>query len=186
YSAHSQSEIEHKLKKAELEGLKSAKEKQVEPLVASAEAEVRRYEAMLDEARTAVDLCTVRTKIPGTVERVNYGPGDSLGISMRTPAVILVPGGPRIVRAEVEADFAHRVGKDKIGKKVTILDNTDSKITYEGTVERIGDTFLNKRSIGDGFAPSETRVLEAVIKVADASPTNLPPLRVGQKVRVNL
>jgi multidrug resistance efflux pump len=185
YSAHIQAGIERDLKQAELEGLKSAREKQVLPLVASGEAEVKRYEALVDEARTAVNMCTVRTKLSGTVERVNFGPGDVIGISTRTPAVILVPAGPRIVRAEIEADFAHRVGRDKIGKEVTVYDNTDSKITYKGRVDRIGDTFLPKRSSGDGMIPNETRVLEAIIVVENSSPAGQPPLRVGQKVRVN-
>jgi multidrug resistance efflux pump len=185
YSAHIQAQEERNVKKAELAGLKSAKEKQVLPLVASAEAEVQRYEALVDEARTAVDLCTVRTKMAGTVERINFWPGDVIGISTRQPAVILVPNGPRIVRAEIEAEFAHRVGRDKIGKEVTIYDNTDSKITYKGKVERIGDTFLPKRSTGDVMVANETRVLEAVIVVENASPAGQPPLRVGQKVRVN-
>jgi len=153
--------------------------------IAIAEAEVKRVEALVDEARTAVEMCTIRTKMPGTIERVNYWPGDVLGISTRTPAVVLVPAGPRIVRAEIEADFAHRVGRDKIGKEVTIYDNTDSKITYKGKVERIGDTFLPKRSAGESLAPSDTRVIEAIVVVENASPAGQPPLRVGQKVRVN-
>ena len=153
--------------------------------VAIAVAEVNRYEALVDEARTAVAMCTIRTKIPGTIERVNFGPGDVIGISTRTPVMILVPAGPRIVRAEIEADFAHRVGRDKIGKEVTIYDNTDPKITYKGKVERIGDAFLAKRSSGEGLVSNETLVLEAIIVVENSSPAGVPPLRVGQKVRVN-
>ena len=154
--------------------------------VAIAEAQVRQCEGLVDEARTAIELCTIRTQVPGTIERVNVSPGDTIGISTRTPAVILVPAGPRIVRAEIEADFAHRVGRDKIGKEVTIYDNTDPKITYKGKVERIGDTFLFKRSNGDSMVPSDTRVIEATIVVENSSPAGMPPLRVGQKVRVNL
>jgi multidrug resistance efflux pump len=153
--------------------------------VAIAEAEVNRTEALVDEARTAIDMCTVRTKIAGTIERVNISPSDVIGISTRTPAVILVPAGPRIVRAEIEADFAHRIGRDKIGQDVTVYDNTDPKITYKGKVERIGDTFLPKRNASESFAPSDTLVIEAIIVVADSNPPGIPPLRVGQKVRVN-
>lgn len=153
--------------------------------VAIARAQVHQCEALVDQARTAVEMCTIRTKLPGTIERVSVGPGDVIGISTRTPAVILVPAGPRIVRAEIEAEFAHRVGRDKIGKEVIIYDNTDSKITYKGKVERIGDTFLPKRGTGDGFIQNETQVLEALIVVENSNPPGIPPLRVGQKVRVN-
>lgn len=153
--------------------------------VAMAEAEVKRAEAMRNEAKTAVDLCTVRAKVNGTVEQVNVSAGTVMGVSTRTPAVVLVPSGRRVVRAEVEAEFAHRIGTDKIGKKVTVYDNTDPKLTYEGTVERIGDAFLPKRRGGDALIPSDTLVLEALVVVSDPAPPGKPPLRVGQKVRVN-
>ena len=58
-------------------------------------------------------------------------------------------------------------------------------LTYKGTVKRIGTAFLTKRSAADGFVQNETRALEAVIEVTDPAPPNQPPLRVGQKVRVN-
>ena len=48
--------------------------------VAVADAQVRQCEALVDEARTAIDLCTIRTKVPGTIERVNYGLGETIGI----------------------------------------------------------------------------------------------------------
>jgi multidrug resistance efflux pump len=172
-------------KEAESEALTALQKADVGAAVAIAEAQVKAAEAMVDEARTAVDMCTVRTQIPGTIERVNFGAGASIGISTRTPAVILVPAGPRIVRAEIEADFAHRIGRDKIGKEVTVYDNTDPKITYKGKVERIGDTFLPKRGASESLAPNDTLVIEAIVVVADANPPGVPPLRVGQKVRVN-
>lgn len=173
---------EHSAEKLALDVLQEA---DVGAAVAIAEAEVKRAEAMLNEAKTAVDLCTVRAKVNGTVEQVNVSAGTVMGVSTRTPAVVLVPSGRRVVRAEVEAEFAHRIGTDKIGKKVTIYDNTDPKLTYEGTVERIGDTFLPKRGAGDGLIQSDTRVLEALVVVSDPAPAGKPPLRVGQKVRVN-
>jgi len=172
-------------KEAEKEALVALQKADMGATVAIAEAQVLQAEALVDQARTAVEMCTVRTKLPGTVERVNFGPGDVIGISTRTPAVILVPAGPRIVRAEIEADFAHRIGRDKIGKTVTVYDNTDPKITYKGKVERIGDTFLNKRGTNESLAPSDTRVIEAIVVVENANPSGQPPLRVGQKVRVN-
>jgi multidrug resistance efflux pump len=157
-------------------------------LLAEAEAGVELSKALWRESENAVNLCTVRAKLAGTIEQINVGPGDTIGISTLSPAMILVPAGPRIVRAEVEAEFAHRVTTDKIGKEVTIYDNSDSKITYRGKVVRIGSTFLPKRGGGGngfGLTANETRVLEAVVEVIDPNPPGQPPLRVGQKVRVN-
>lgn len=172
-------------KDAELEKLIGLQKADVGAAVAIAAAQVNQAEGLVDKARTAVEMCTVRTMVPGTIERVNFGPGQMIGISTRTPAVILVPAGSRIVRAEIEADFAHRIGRDKIGKTVTIYDNTDPKITYKGKVERIGDTFLPKRSSSESMVSNDTLVIEAMIVVENAAPQGIPPLRVGQKVRVN-
>lgn len=153
---------------------------------AEAEAAVKQADALVAKATSAVDLCTVRARVPGTIEQVNVTPGMVLGIGARNPAaVVLVPSGPRIVRAEVEADFAHRIGPDIQGKEVTIYDHSDPKLTYKGTVKWIGSAFLGKRSAAEGLLGSDTRVLEARVEVIDPAPPGKPPLRVGQKVRVN-
>jgi len=92
----------------------------------------------------------------------------------------------RIVRAEIEAEFAHRVGKEIEGKEVVVFDNTDPRLTYRGKVRTIGGTFLPKRGPSDSLLTGTTSVLEAVIEITDPSPTGKPPLRVGQRVRVGL
>ena len=100
----------------------------------------------------------------------------------------LIPAGPRIVRAEIEADFAHQVTKEILNKEVTIYDNTNPRLTYKGKVTRIGGTFLPKRSSSnEGLLTGQgTLALEADIEVLDAAPPGRPPLRVGQRVRVDL
>jgi multidrug resistance efflux pump len=137
-------------------------------------------------AQTAINLCTVRAESAGTIERVTIGPGTTIGIGTRDAALWLIPAGTRIVRAEIEADFAHRVGKDIEGKEVTVYDNTNPQLTYKGKVLRVGDTFLPKRSAGENLLGNDTRVLEAIVEVAHPTPKDKPPLRVGQRVRVSL
>ncbi len=154
--------------------------------VEQAEAAVNQAQKELARAQVVVDLCVVKAKTAGTVEQVSISPGATLGISTRTPALWLIPAGPRVVRAEVEAEFAHRVGNDRIGKQVTISDHSDAKLTYTGTVRDIGKTFLPKRANAENLIGNDTRVIEAVIDITDASPAGKPPLRVGQRVRVNL
>jgi multidrug resistance efflux pump len=155
-------------------------------MVKEAEAAVDQAKAEQAKAQDVVDLCVVKAQMPGTIEQVTIGPGATLGISTRTPALWLIPAGPRVVRAEVEADFAHRVGPDRIGRQVTIYDHTDTKLTYKGTVRRISNTFLLKRANAENFLNGDTRVIEVVVEVADPAPADKPPLRVGQRVRVNL
>jgi multidrug resistance efflux pump len=170
-------------KEKELAALEAA-EPQV--LVGVAEAGVEQARAAEREAQTAIDLCTVTAKTAGTVERVTIGEGSTIGISTREPALWMIPAGRRIVRAEVEAEFAHRVGKDLEGKEVVIFDNTDPRLTYRGRVRTVGDAFLLKRSAGDSLLGTDTRVLEAVVEILDPAPAGQPPLRVGQRVRVGL
>ena len=154
--------------------------------VKEAEAAVEQAKAERDKAQAAVDLCVVKAKLPGTIEQVAIGAGSTIGVGTRAPALWLIPAGPRVVRAEVEAEFAHRIGPDIQGKTVTISDHTDAKLTYSGTVRRVGTTFLLKRGNAENFLGGDTRVIEAVIEISDPAPANRPPLRVGQRVRVNL
>jgi multidrug resistance efflux pump len=167
---------------------KLAQLKEIDPQVKADEARagVTSAEAARAKAQSAVNLCVVRAKTAGTVEHLSIGPGSTLGIGTHAPALLIVPAGPRIVRAEVEAEFAHRVGPELEGKGVTIIDGTDANLTYSGTVRRVATAFLTKRSNADGFLGNDTRVLEVRIEVADAAPAGKPPLFVGKRVRVNL
>ncbi|HJZ59111.1 MAG TPA: hypothetical protein VKE74_29470 [Gemmataceae bacterium] len=154
-------------------------------LIEKAKAGVKYAEAVRDEAKKAVEMCTVKAKTAGTIEQINVSAGTALGISTRTPALWLIPDGPKVVRAEIEPDFAHRVSLDMIGRQVIIYDHTDPRLTYKGTLKRISGSFLAKRAAGENLLGNDTKVLEAVVEVTDPAPPGQPPLRVGQKVKVN-
>lgn len=154
--------------------------------VKEAEAAVKQADAQLAKAKSAVELCVVKAKTDGTVEQVTIGPGTTIGVGTRGHALWLIPNGPRVVRAEVEAEFAHRVGPELVGKTVTVADHTDPKLTYTGVVRRVPPVFLLKRATSENFLGGDTRVIEVPIEVTDPSPAGKPPLRIGQRVRVNL
>jgi multidrug resistance efflux pump len=165
-----------------------AAQRDLELQVKKATEAVRQAKALVDQAQAVIDQCTIKADADGTIERVTVSQGATLGLGMHSqPAVILIPAGPRVVRAEVEAEFAHRVGPEKEGKEVTITDHYDGKLTYKGVVRvgGIGKAFVQKRTAGEGFGMNDTRVLEVIVDVTDPSPAGKPPLRVGQKVRVN-
>ena len=154
--------------------------------VKEAEAAVKQAEAEEVKAQAAVDLCVIRARTAGTIEQVSVSPGATIGVATRTPALWLIPAGPRVVRAEVEGEFAHRVGTDRLDKSVTIFDHTDPKLTYSGVIRRIGTSFLPKTSSTDSLFGNDTRVIPVLVEVTDPAPAGKPPLRVGQRVRVNL
>jgi multidrug resistance efflux pump len=172
------------VEKAKLADLEAAKANQVDKLIAEADAAVKQYEAVVEEARATVEMCTVRARLDGSVERVSVSPGDVMGLGSTAPALILIPAGPRVVRGEIEAEFAHRFGKEWIDRDVTIHDFTDPRLTYPGKVRGIGNAFLPKRANEGAIVQNETRSLEAVIEVIDPAPAGKPPLRFNQKVRV--
>jgi len=149
-----------------------------------AQAHIDLCKARLKEAEDARDACLVTAKVAGVVEQVSANAGMTFGPSTRTPALLIVPSGRRVVRAEVEAEFAFKIA-DQVGKSVIIYDDHNFAITYEGTVTRISPAFLAKRGSNEGFSVGPThKVLECLIEVKDPSPAGKPPLLPGLPVRV--
>ena len=151
--------------------------------VRAATAKIERLNATVAEAEAAVNACVLRAKVPGVVEQIHAAPGQVFGPASRTPVLWLIPAGKRIIRAEVEPEFASRIA-DKEGRKVTITDGSNFTLHYDGIIRRVGTSFLPKRSQLDTLLTTSTKALECVIDVADPAPAGKPPLRVGQPVRV--
>ncbi len=149
-----------------------------------AQKKVERLQATVDEAQAYVEGFLIRAKIAGVVEQITAAPGTTYGPSSRAALMWLVPAGTRVVRAEVEAEFAYKIA-DKIGKPVTVYDHNNFALTYPGVVKRIGTTYLTKRSSNDTLTVNPSKVLECLIEVTDPAPAGKPPLRVGQPVRVS-
>ena len=126
-----------------------------------------------------------KAEVPGTVEQISAGPGATYGPSSRAPVLWLVPTGTRIVRGEVEAEFAYKLA-DKIGTKVTITDQNNFGLVYDGVIRRVSGSYLPKRSAAEVVTMQTNKVLECVVEVVDPAPAGKPPLRVGQPVRISI
>jgi len=174
--------------RAKIEGeelkLRGLKLTPVDADVRAAAAKIAQSTATVAEAQNALDACTLKARVAGVVERVYATPGQTFGPASRSPVLWIVPAGKRVVRAEVESEFAPRV-TDREGTKVSITDSNNFAFTYEGVVRRVGTAYLAKRSQQDALALTPTCVLECVIDVTDPAPAGKPPLRVGQPVRVS-
>lgn len=154
-------------------------------LVAEAREVVAQMQTLADKAKLIVDSCILKSGIDGIVERITVGPGSVVVPQSPKPSIIVIPTGRRLVRAEVVPEFAQKLAGSE-GKKVVIIDNDNFNLTYEGTVERIGEAFLTRRYASqDMMALNANRVLECTIHVTDPAPPGKPPLRVGQQVRVS-
>lgn len=167
--------------------LQRAEKSPAEEQVKEATAAVDFAEVKLAKARLVADYCVVRAKVGGVVERVEAAPGLVIGPTSRGPLLWLVPTGPRVVRAEVVPEYSFKI-QNRIGQRVTIMDDNSPNLTYEGEVKRVGGSFLPKRTIGgaDLLTGKASLALEVEVEVKDPAPPGKPPLRVGQPVRVSI
>jgi membrane fusion protein (multidrug efflux system) len=148
--------------------------------VRQAQADVDAKDAQLNEARTAVEEYALRAPADGTALRVLVGPGDVVGAQSKQPAVIFCASGHRIVRAEVEQEFARSVA---IGQAASIRDDSTGEGSWSGRVVRISDWYTQRRSImPEPLQYNDARTLECIIELD----TGEPALRIGQRVRVTL
>jgi multidrug resistance efflux pump len=146
-----------------------------------ARLDVQAKQEQLRKAQFALGECTVRAPVKGEVLRSNIRVGEVLGPNPRQPAVSFCPGGARIVRAEVEQEFAGRVA---LGQTARIQDDTTGAGDWRGKVVRISDWYAQRRSILlEPLQFNDVRTLEAIIRLEQDSKG---PLRIGQRVRVTL
>jgi multidrug resistance efflux pump len=145
-----------------------------------AEADVRAKRARLEEAQYAVEECSVKAPVEGKVLRLLIGVGDVLSTQPRQPAIQFCPAGPRIVRAEVEQEFASRVEKGQIAH---IQDDSSAGPSWRGKVARLSDWYTHRRSmLQEPLQFNDVRTLECIVELDPGQPTP----RVGQRVRVTL
>jgi len=148
--------------------------------VRQAQAEVDAKEAQLNEARTAAEEYVLKAPADGTVLRVMVGRGDVVGAPAKQPAVIFCSGGQRVVRAEVEQEFARGLA---IGQVAAIRDDSTGEGNWTGYVIRISDLYTQRRSaMPEALQYNDARTLECIIELDKGQPV----LRIGQRVRVTL
>lgn len=148
-----------------------------------ASAKVGALQATVAQAKEVIESFQLKAGIAGTVEQLAAVSGMTFSPASRTPLLYIVPVGKRMVYAEVEAEFAHKIESHQ-GKPVTVCDQHDTTHSYAGTVIRVGGAFLPKRFGGDSLVGGGNRVLECMIEVTDPNPPGKPPLRPGQTVTV--
>src|SRR5262249_4777933 len=145
--------------------------------VTRAEQDVRAKQAQLEKAQRVLDECALLAPTDGAVLRVLATKGDVVGPPSPKPALLFCPAKPRIVRAEVEQEFAGRVSP---GQRVTVRDDAATESpTWTGKVTRTADWFMQRRTILPDTMPLlDVRTLECVIEL---DPGQRPP-RIGQRV----
>jgi HlyD family secretion protein len=166
--------------KAEEEKLKQLQLQDPSFKVREAERDKQDKELQLQRAQYALDQCTLRAPVEGTIVRVLANAGEMLGSQARQPAILFCPSGPLIIRAEVDQEFANRIAVNQVA---TIFDDTGAGGTWTGKVRRVGDVFLHRRGfMPDLYPTNEARTLECTIQLDEGQAA----LRINQKMRVLL
>jgi multidrug resistance efflux pump len=148
--------------------------------VRQAELEVATMQAKLDQAQQVLDECALKAPEAGTVLRILVGPGDVFSAGSKQAAVLFAPTGPRVVRAEVDQEFAGRVHE---GQRAVIDDDAPSGQRWTGRVYRVADWYSQRRTIlKEPAPPLDVRTVECLIELhaGQAQP------RLGQRVRATI
>ena len=140
----------------------------------------RWYVDVVRKAELALDECVVRAPKAGRVLRVWAKEGEVLSSTPRQPALEFLIEGPRIVRAEVEQEYAQNV---HVGQTARIQDDTRTGRSWTGKVVRVSPWYTHRRSIL--FEPlqfNDVRTIECIIRFEEEK----PDVRIGQRMRVTL
>jgi multidrug resistance efflux pump len=154
----------------------------VDPLipVGLAEIDVIAKQTRLEQAQHALEECSLKAPADGKVLRILVGKGEVLGSQPRQPAIQFCASGPRIVRAEVEQEFAGRVG---LGQTAAVQDDSRGGVIWRGKVTRMSDWYTHRRSIiQEPLQFNDVRTLECIIELEPHPQTP----RIGQRVRVTV
>ena len=168
------------VRKAELDKLLAT---DPERAVATAQANIDLKKVLVEEAKEGVDLCVVRAPCDGTLLRVTASVGEVLSAipnPQKAAPLMFCPEGERIIRAEVEQEFAVKVAA---GQQALVRDDATGGGKWTGKVVRVSDWFTHRRSMQlEPLQFNDVRTLEVIVSV-DAGG---PPLRIGQRLRVML
>jgi multidrug resistance efflux pump len=132
-------------------------------LVAAAEAEVGAAGARLEQARLNLEECVVRSPVDATVLRVRTAVGQWAGVRPELPALQLCPREERIVRVEIQQQYA---GLVRVGDAASVEDDPATGRTWQGTVLRLSGWITRRRSRSlEPFELNDVHTLEALIRL---------------------
>lgn len=148
--------------------------------IAMAEAAVNSSRALLDSAKEQLARHTLTAPTDGVVLRVLVGLGETVGIQKREPAIWFCPNKPRIVRCEIEQEFAGIVTP---GMRADITLENDDGQKWKGEVQRCSEWVASRRyTPDDPTIRTDVRTMECLVQLSPAE----RPLKIGQQVRVIL
>ncbi|MCC7423867.1 MAG: HlyD family efflux transporter periplasmic adaptor subunit [Planctomycetaceae bacterium] len=145
-----------------------------------AESELAAAEARLAIARSALEHTVLRAPEDGRVMRILAGIGEVISPASPQAVVLFCRAGPRVVRAEVDQEFAQALRE---GQSATVRDEAHPSREWAGTVTRVAEWYAPRRSVvvqPNQYA--DVRTLQCLIELDVAE--SLP--RIGQTMEVRI
>jgi multidrug resistance efflux pump len=158
---------------------KELEEQDVMAKARRAEKEVALRKNDVQQAEYALKQCDLVAPVDGEVLRVLVSKGEVLGSQPKQPIIQFLPTAKdRIIRAEVEQEFADHVA---VGKPALIEDDTRTGRRWQGKVIRLSNWYTHRRSlIQEPLHYNDVRTIECIVSLDPGQ----PPIRIGQRVRV--
>lgn len=146
----------------------------------AAQTNVGVMEARQKQAKDALEESKLKAPRDGTVLRILAGPGDIIGGAGKQPVIVFAAAGPRLVRAEVEQEFARRVG---VLQPARVVDDSDMTQSWTGRVLRVSDWYTQRRAVlQESPQVQDVRTVEVLI----ALDAGQPQPRLGLRVQVTI
>ena len=143
--------------------------------LADARASVDLARLQVRAAELDLDSKTVRAPLAGQIVERSLAARVSLPVREGTELFLLVPNGPRVVRAQVEEAFADNV---HAGMRAEILADSNPQHPYPAQVIQIGDVLRQHAPDPASNEPRDVRKMDCLLSVS------APELRIGQRVLV--
>jgi multidrug resistance efflux pump len=160
--------------------LRSLEKYDYQPDLDQAEENIKAKEAALSQAKELLSECLVTAPEDGLVLRLQVSRGQVLGREPTQPAIQFCPDDPRIIRVEVQQEWA----PVEAGQAALIENDVRVSPTWKGKVVRVSDYYAPRRmKIHEPFQYNDVLTLECIVTITDKSP---PPLPIGQRMRVRI
>ena len=174
----------------ELEALELADRLQLEDIeknlnpqwrIDAAQARLDAAEADRQLAQKSVDDCVMRAPAAGRILRLQTSEGALLSPGGYPPAIVFVPAGTLIVRAELDQEF---IGRVREGMAVEAQEDgrPDGPI-FPGKIRSMSRWVAQRRTlILDPGEINDVRTIECLVELQ----TNIDELFIGQRMRVRI
>ncbi len=174
----------------ELESLELADRLQLEDIeknlnpkwrVDAAQARLDAADADRQLAQKSVDECVMRAPSAGRILRLQTSEGAILMPGGYPPAIVFVPAGPLVVRAELDQEF---IGRVREGMSVDVHDDGRADgPSYPGKIKSMSRWVAQRRTlILDPGEINDVRTIECLVELQ----TNIDELYIGQRMRVRI